>query len=70
MSHVEFKTIIKFTKNMCFDVENECIRKKFSECFTRDCFDQEHKRNVFFGNFSWMLIFKNTSNANLFYVFY
>ncbi len=23
-----------------------------------------------FGNFSWLLIFKNTSNANLFDVFY
>jgi hypothetical protein len=33
-------------------------------------FDQEHKRNLVFGNFSWMLFFKNTSNANLFDVFY
>jgi hypothetical protein len=28
-------------------------------------FYQEHKMNLFFGNFSWMLIFENTSNANL-----
>jgi hypothetical protein len=33
-------------------------------------FDQEHKRNLFFGNFPWMLIFKNNSNANLLNVFY
>jgi hypothetical protein len=33
-------------------------------------FYQEHKRNLFFGNFSWMLIFENTSNANLLDVFY
>jgi hypothetical protein len=33
-------------------------------------FYQEHKRNLFFGNFSWMLIFENTSNDNLFDVFY
>jgi len=25
-------------KKMCFDVENECIRKKFEECNTRDFF--------------------------------
>jgi len=55
---------------MCFDVENECIRKKFQECNTRDFFYWEHKRNIFFGNFSWMLIFLNTSNANLAYVFH
>jgi len=50
---------------MCFDVENECIRKKFQECNARDFFDQEHKMNIFFGNFFKMLIFKNTSNANI-----
>jgi hypothetical protein len=33
-------------------------------------FDQEHKRKLFFRNFSWMLIFDNTSNANLLDVFY
>jgi hypothetical protein len=31
----------------------------------RDFFDEEHKRNPFFGNFSWMLSFKNTGNAKL-----
>jgi hypothetical protein len=36
----------------------------------RDCFDQEQKQILFFGNFSWMLIFKNISNANLLDVFY
>jgi len=55
---------------MCYDVENECIRKKFKECHTQDFFDQKHKRNFLFGNFFWMLIFKNTSNANLLDVFY
>jgi len=36
----------------------------------KEFFNQKHKRNLFFGDFSLMLIFKNTSNANLFYVFY
>jgi hypothetical protein len=31
---------------------------------------QEHKRNLFFEKFSWMLFLKNISNANLLYVFY
>ncbi len=55
---------------MCFDVENECIMKTFLECNTREFFDQEHKRNLFFEKNSQMLIFRNISNANLFYVFY
>jgi len=50
---------------MCFDVKNECIRKKFQECHMKDFYDQEHKKNLFLGNFSWTLIFLNTSNANL-----
>jgi hypothetical protein len=54
---------------MCLDVEIECIRKKFQECHTKDFFDQEHKMNLFFGNFPWMLIFENISNTNLFDVF-
>jgi hypothetical protein len=54
---------------MSFDVENECIRIKFQECNIRDFFDEEHKRSLFFGNFSSMLIWKNTSNANLLDVF-
>jgi hypothetical protein len=33
-------------------------------------FDQEHKMNIFFEIFSWMFIFENTSNTNLFYPFY
>jgi hypothetical protein len=40
------------------------------ECHTKDFFYQEHKRNLVFGYFSWMLIFENTSNANLLDVFY
>jgi hypothetical protein len=55
---------------MCFDVKNECINKKFQECHTKDFFDQEHKRKLFFRIFSWILIFENTSNANLLDVFY
>jgi hypothetical protein len=54
---------------MCFDVKKECI-KKFQECHMKDFFDQEQKKNLFFGNFFWMLIFENTSNANLLDVFY
>jgi hypothetical protein len=54
---------------MCCDVENECIRKTFHECDTKEFLDQEHKRNLFFEIFSWMLIFNNTSNANLLDVF-
>jgi hypothetical protein len=57
-------------KKNCFDVENKCIRKKFQECHMRDFFYQEQKRNLFFGNLSWMLIFKNSSNANLLGFFY
>jgi hypothetical protein len=55
---------------MCFDVKNECIRKKFYECHMRTFFYQEQKNNLFFGNFPWILILKNTSNVNLFDVFY
>ncbi len=51
-------------------MENECIRKKIQECHTKDFFDQDHRKNLFFGNFSWMLIFENTSNANLIDAFY
>jgi len=51
-------------------MENECIRKQFQECNIRDFLNQKHKRNFFFEKDSWMLIFKNTSNANLLYVFY
>ncbi len=57
-------------KKNCFDVENKCIRKKFQECHMRDFFYQEQKRNLFFGNLFWMLIFKNTSNPNLLDFFY
>jgi hypothetical protein len=55
---------------MCFDVENEFTRKKFQECHMKDFFYQEYKRNLFFEKNSWMLIFENTSNANLLHVFY
>jgi hypothetical protein len=30
---------------------------------------EEHKRNLFFENFSWMLSFKNIANGNLLDVF-
>jgi hypothetical protein len=50
-------------------MENESIRKKFQECHIRDFFYQEHKRNLFFGNFPLMLILKNNSTANLLNVF-
>ncbi len=36
---------------MCFDVENECIRKKFLECNTWDFFYHEHERNLVLGIF-------------------
>ncbi len=45
-------------------------KEKIQECHTKDFFDQDHRRNLFFGNFSWMLIFENTSNANLIDAFY
>ncbi len=38
---------------------------KFKECNKKDFFDQKHKWNLFFWNFSWMLISKNVSNVNL-----
>jgi hypothetical protein len=40
-------------------------KEKVLRMSQRNFFYQEHKRNIFFGNFSWMLIFENTSNANL-----
>jgi hypothetical protein len=42
----------------------------FLECHLKDFFYQEHKSNLFFGNFSWMLILKNTSIVNLLDAFY
>jgi hypothetical protein len=44
---------------MCFDVEMNASRKSFKNVTRGFFFYQEHKRNLFFGNFSWMLIFKN-----------
>jgi hypothetical protein len=56
---------------MCFDVENECIKKKFQECHMKDYFFIRNAKGIyFFEKFSWMLIFLNTSNANLLDVFY
>jgi hypothetical protein len=55
---------------MCFDVKNECIRKKIQKCHMGDSFDQEHKRNFFGGIFLGFFFFKNTSNASLLEVFY
>jgi hypothetical protein len=45
-------------------------KKKILGCHMKDSFDWEHKKNLFFGNLSWMFIFENTLNANLLYVFY
>jgi hypothetical protein len=45
-------------------------KEKIQECHTKYVFDQEHKRNLFLGNFSSMLIFDNTSNATLLDAFY
>jgi hypothetical protein len=35
---------------MCFDVENECIRKKFQECHVKDFFIRNTK-GIFFLEF-------------------
>jgi hypothetical protein len=48
-------------------MHNEKVSRMSHERFF---FYQEHKKNLFFGNFSWMLIFENTSSANLLDVFY
>jgi hypothetical protein len=50
---------------MCFDVENECIRKKFQECNTRGFFISNKKESIFW-EFFLDVNFLNTSNANLF----
>jgi len=49
---------------MCFDVENECIWKKFQECNTKDLFLLGTQKESIFGEFFFMLIFLNTSIAN------
>jgi hypothetical protein len=54
---------------MCFDVENECIRKKFHECHKKDFLLWTQKEYMFW-EFFWMLIFLNISNVNLIDVFY
>jgi hypothetical protein len=33
-------------------------KEKNSRMSMKEFFDQEHKRNLFFGNFSWMLFLK------------
>jgi hypothetical protein len=43
---------------------------KFKNVTWGTFFYQGHKEDLFFGNFTWMLILKDVSNANLFYVFY
>jgi hypothetical protein len=40
-------------------------KEKVLEMSHEFIFYQEHKRNIFLGKFLWMLIFENTSNANL-----
>ncbi len=49
---------------MCFDVENERIKKKFQECHMKD-FLIKNTKNTIFWEFFQMLFFENTSNANL-----
>jgi hypothetical protein len=36
---------------MRFDVENECIKKKFQECYTKDFFIRDTKGIYFWGIF-------------------
>jgi hypothetical protein len=55
---------------MGFDVENECIRKKFQGCHPKDFFLSRTQKESIFWEFSWMLIFNNNSNSNLLDVFY
>jgi hypothetical protein len=38
-------------KKMCFDVKNECIRKKFQECHVKDFFIRNTKGIYFLGIF-------------------
>jgi hypothetical protein len=33
---------------MCFDVENECTRKKFQECNMRDFFEIKNTKGIYF----------------------
>jgi hypothetical protein len=44
-------------------------KEKVSGMSHEGFFYHEHKRNLIFGNFSWMLIFENTSNSKLLDVF-
>ncbi len=39
-------------------MKSECTRKIIQECNTKGFSYQEHKRNLFFEKFSWMLFFK------------
>jgi hypothetical protein len=45
-------------------------KEKVSKMQHHGFFHLEHKRNILFGDFSWMLIFKNISNDNLLAFFY
>jgi len=55
---------------MCFDAENECIRKKIQKCHLKDFFDQKHKKESIFWDFFLDVILKNTLKVNLLDVFY
>jgi hypothetical protein len=44
-------------------------KEKISRMKHEGFFKLGTQKNLFFGNFTWMLIFKNTSNANLLDVF-
>jgi hypothetical protein len=50
-SHREFKNLINFTKKMCFDVENECIKKKIMNVTQGIVFIKNTKGIYFLGIF-------------------
>jgi len=56
---------------MCFNVKNECIKKKFQKGNTRDFLNEEHNLGIYFlGIFLGCYFKKNTSNTKLLDVFY
>jgi len=56
---------------MCFDVENSWMQKeKVLEMSHEGFFKSRTEKESIFWKFSWMLFFKNISNANLLDVFY
>jgi hypothetical protein len=55
---------------MCFDVKNECIRKKKLGLSHEGFFLLGTQKRFFWGNCFWILMFYNTSNAKLLEIFY